>query len=319
MINVLMRTVVAVALVLAAGAGASSAAFPERDITFLIPFSPGGGMDSTSRQVARLMPKYLPNEVNVIPKNVPGAGGRKGYGMLSKAAPDGYTISVINMPGAIIPQLTGAEVNFDVTRFVWIGRMSTSPYLLGVSGKSSIRTLDDIRNLGRPLKIAATGYGSTAYTGASVLRSVVGFPAQFITGYKGSKAYIVGVIRGDGDAAVAPTQTFNKYVMSGDIHGIVTFEETSSFAGVPTIAQAGYPELTGLGVERMVAATPGTPAEVARILSDALGKAIGDAESQAWAEKTKRPFSHLTGDQTQAAVDKALAIFRKYPDALQKQ
>ncbi len=308
----------AAAFVAAAFVGNAQAAFPEKDITFLIPFAPGGGMDSTSRQVAKNMGKYLPNKVNVVPKNVPGAGGRKGYGLLAKAGGDGYTLSVINMPGAIIPQLTGQKVNFDVTKFVWIGRMSTSPYLFGVSGKSSIKTVADLKNLGRSVKILSTGFGSTAYTGASIFKTVVGFPVQFVTGYKGSKQYIVGVVRGDGDAGIAPTQTFNKFVKSGDIHGVVTFEEKSSFKGVPTIAEAGYPELTGLGVERMVAAAPGTPANIAKILSDAVAKAIADTDSQAWATKTRRPFGHLSGADTQAAVDKALAIFKKYPAALAK-
>ncbi|MBT5938316.1 MAG: tripartite tricarboxylate transporter substrate binding protein [Rhodospirillaceae bacterium] len=309
----------AASFALAGVMGTASAGFPEKDITFLIPFSPGGGMDSTSRQIAKTMSKYLPNKVNVVPKNVPGAGGRKGYGLLAKSKPDGYTISVINMPGAIIPQLTGKKVNFDVTKFVWVGRMSTSPYLLGVSGKSAIKSLKDIKNLGRALKIPSTGFGSTAYTAASVLKTVVNFPVKFVSGYKGSKAYIVGVVRGDGDAAVAPTQTFRKFVKSGDIRGIVSFEAKSSIKGVPTIADAGYPELTGLGVERMVAATPGTPAAVAKILSDAIAKAANDVDSQAWAKKTRRPFSHLTGSQTQAAVDNALGIFKKYPAALAKQ
>lgn len=49
------------------------------------------------------MGKCLPNNVNVVPKNVPGAGGRKGYSALQRARPDGYTISTINMPGAAIP------------------------------------------------------------------------------------------------------------------------------------------------------------------------------------------------------------------------
>lgn len=299
--------------------GSARAEFPEKNITFLIPFSPGGGMDSTSRQIAKVMAKYLPNNINVVPKNVPGAGGRKGWGELYRADPDGYTIAVFNMPGAAIPQFTGEKVSYDINKVVWIGRMSTSPYMLGVSGKASIKTLNDIKALGRPLKIASTGFGSTAYTGASIAQHVIGYKTKFVTGYKGSKQYILGVVRGDADAAVAPTQTFRKFLQSGDIHGVVTFEEKSSFKGVPTIAEAGYPELTGLGVERLIGAPPGTPANIQKILSDAVGKAAMDSDSKSWAKKTKRPFAHLSADQTLAAVKKSLANFAKYPDALKKQ
>ena len=118
---------------------------------------------------------------------------------------------------------------------------------------------------------------------------------------------------------MAPTQTFLKFVQSGDIRPIVTFENKSSFPGVPTIAEAGYPTLTGLGVERMIAAPPGLPNNIRNILSDAVGKAAPDVDSLAWAKKTKRPFGHLTAAQTQAAVDKAIATFTKFPEALKKQ
>lgn len=55
---------------------------------------------------------------------------------------------------------------------------------------------------------------------------------------------------------MAPTQTFRKFVEPGDVRGIVTFQSTSSFEGVPTIAQASYPDLDGLGVNRLIAAPP---------------------------------------------------------------
>ena len=151
------------------------------------------------------------------------------------------------------------------------------------------------------------------------MKEVIGFKVNFLTGYKSSGAFILGVVRGDAEAAIAPTQTFNKFLKAGDIRGVVTFEKKSSFPGIPTIAKAGYPELTGLGVERMVAAPPGTPKKIRDILSDALVKAAADADSQAWAKKTKRPFSALSGGETQAAVDSALAMFEKYPKALERK
>lgn len=312
--------VVAVAAAVALGAASQARAeYPEKDITFLIPFSPGGGMDLTARQIANVLPKYLPNKVNVVPKNEAGAGGRLAMGQLYRSRPDGYTISVFNLPGAAMPQMTGEKVSYDITKIVWIGRMSTSPYLLGVSAKSDIKTLADIKKLGRPLKIASVGFGTTVYTAASILKSVVGFETAMITGYKGTRNIILGVIRGDADAAIAPTQTFASFVRAGDIRGVVTFEEKSSYPDVSTIAEAGYPQLTGLGVERLIGAPPGLPAEIQKVLSEAVAKAIRDPESAAWAKKTKRPFAYLPAEKTQAAVDRSLKNLADYPDALKEQ
>ena len=164
-----MRTLAIIALaVLSLGlATRGEAAFPEKDITIIIPFSPGGGMDTTPRAIVGPMSKYLPNNVKVIPKNVPGAGGRRGYSELMRAAPDGYTICVINFPGAAIPSLTGEKVNYDINKFVWIARLSNSAYLIASSGKNdAIKSFDDLKKLGRPIKMTHTGYGSTSYSAA---------------------------------------------------------------------------------------------------------------------------------------------------------
>ena len=169
-----------------------------------------------------------------------------------------------------------------------------------------------------PLKVTGTGYGSSAYTATKVASLVMGFPVSQLTGYDSSTQYVMAAVRGDGDAAMVPMETVSKFLQSGDLVGVVNFEEKSRFKGIQTSAEAGYPELTDLGVERMVAAPPGTPKEIQKILSDAMVKAIADADSQEWASKTKREWAYLPADKTQAAVDRALAVFTKYPDALKK-
>lgn len=309
--------IAALAMTLGLPSGASAAGFPEKDITFIIPYSTGGGMDTTARAIARVMGKYLPNNVNVVPKNVPGAGGNKGYNELLRSEPDGYTICVVNFPGAAIPQLVGKEGAVDTSKFAWVGQMSTSAYVLAVSGKTdTFKTLDDLKNLGRPAKLTHTGFGSTSYAAAGIIKDAVGFEAVPLTGYKSSKDYILGMIRGDGDGTVAPVETFYKFVQSGDVRVLMTFEAKSTIEGVPTARELGYADLEGLGVYRLVAAPPGTPKEIVQILSEAMQKAILDTESQAWAEKTKRPFNPLTADETQAAVDGIIGLYTKYKSSI---
>jgi len=320
MIKKTLASVAAVGLVLAAGAtSAQAAGFPEKDITFVIPFKPGGGMDSTSRAVARVLGDHLPNKVNVVPKNVPGAGGKKGYGVLQRAQADGYTISVVNYPGAAMPSLTGENVTYDIGSFTWLARMSQSEYLLATNKKSGFKTLDDIKKSAKPAKITQTGFGSTAYAAAGVLKMVVGFKASHLTGYEGSKQYILGLIRGDGDLAVAPVQTFRKFIQSGDVVPIITFEAKPSIPGIMTAAQAGYPELTGLGVHRFIAGPPGMPENIRKILSDAIQKALADPITTAWAKKSKRPLHPMDADEADKEIKKSLAFYSKYKAALGKQ
>jgi len=316
MIKRMMTALAVVGVAFASFASAAKAEFPEKDITFIIPFAPGGGMDSQSRAIAQVLSKHLPNNVNVIPKNVPGAGGKKGYGELARSAPDGYTISVINYPGAALPAVLGEEASYDINTLTWLGRMSAEEYLMAASPKSDVKSLDDLKNASKAVKITSTGPGSTAHVGASMAMSVIGFNGEFLTGYKGSADYILGIVRGDGDIAVAPVQTFQKFVESGDVIPIMTFQKTSTLEGVPTAAEAGYAELDGMGVERYIAGPPGIPDDIRKILSDAIQKAIADPETQEWAKQTNRPFQGLDAEESEKAVKASLAVMVKFKDAL---
>jgi putative tricarboxylic transport membrane protein len=314
------RVLGAVAVAALGLSGPALAEFPEKEITFIIPFSPGGGMDTTPRAIIGPMSKYLPNHVKVVPKNVPGAGGRRGYAELARANPDGYTICVINFPGAAIPSLTGQKVTYDMNEFVWIARMSNSAYAIASAGKNdAINSLDDLKKLGRPVKMTHTGYGSTSYAAAGIVRDALGIESTPLTGYKSSREYIVGMIRGDGDATIAPVESFYKFVQSKDVKALVTFEAKSTLPGVPTIRSLGYEELEGLGVDRMVAAPPGTPDSVRKILSDAIVKAMQDPEAQAWAKKVKRPFDPMDTEQATAYLKKSIAFYTKYKSSLLKR
>ena len=89
--------------------------------------------------------------------------------------------------------------------------------------------------------------------------------------------------------------------------------------GVKTVAELGHPELSGLAVERYVVAPPGTPANIVKILSDALGKAASNPELKAMAAKTGEPLDYIPAAGAQAAFNKALAIYEKHKAAIRRK
>jgi tripartite-type tricarboxylate transporter receptor subunit TctC len=307
---------VAVAATVLVSASSAWAQFPQKNIEFLIPFGPGGGFDRTVRLIAPFMEKAMPKRVEVLPKNLPGAGGRRALATVYRAKPDGYLISIMNSPGAAIPALLGEKVEYDLSRFSWVAKVGAEEYMIGVSAKSSLRTIDDLKKLGRPVKIPTTGFGSTAYAAAAVFAEAFGLKAEHIPGYKGTNDYIVGIVRGDGDIAVAPVSTFKQFVESGAIRPLVTFEQTTSMPGVKTVAALGHPELSGLAVERYVIAPPKTPADIVKVLSDALGQAAANPELKAKAEKSGEPLDYIPAEQAKAAFEKALSVYQKYKTAI---
>jgi tripartite-type tricarboxylate transporter receptor subunit TctC len=310
----------AVAVALAGLSMPAQAAWPEKNITFVIPFSPGGGFDTYVRLIAPFLEKHLPNKVNVVVKNVPGAGGRKGLTEVYRSKPDGYNIVIVNVPGAMVPPLVGTKVDYDLEKITWIGRLSFDSYLLTVAGKSPIKTFDEFKTYAasNPVKAPSTGAGSTAHAMTKVFFKVLGIKEQMVTGYKGTKEMTLAVIRGDTPAGILPSESTRKYIEAGDIRALLTTEDPSDYPGVPTAKSVGLTDLDGLFIHRLVAAPPGLPEPIRSALSKAFTAAMADPELKAAAKKANRPFAALDGAQAEAAVKKQLALYLRFKDALKE-
>ena len=311
----------AAALALTVGFSAPAAAdFPEKNINFVVPFSPGGGFDVYSRLVAPFLEKHLPNKVNVVIKNVPGAGGRKGLTQVYRARPDGYNIVIVNVPGAMIEPILGKKVQYDLEKITWLGRISIDSYLLGVAKNSSIKTLDDFRKFAasNTVKVPSTGPGSTAYAVTKVFFGVLNVKGEIVTGYEGTKEMTIGLIRGDTPAAVLPVESTRKYVEAGDVRPLIVTEDPNPFKMGKSAKDLGVNDLDGLAIHRLVAAPPGLPANVKKVLETALAEALADPGMKAAAKKANRPLHPLDAAEAEKAVKRELATYLKFKDELAK-
>ena len=290
--------------------------YPEKDITVIIPYSAGGGFDSYVRGVLPVMQKYLPNDVNLIPRNMPGAGGRKGATAIYRARPDGYTIGAFNLPGLLLPEVLGEAVAYDLSKVTWLGRISEDEYVLVAAGSSAITSVGDLKALDRPVKFTVTGAGSSAHVASLIATHLLGIDARFITGYQGSQAYILAAVRGDGDVAIGPSTSLSGYTESGDLKVIASFQESSSFPGAETAATLGLPDLNRLTLQRLLGAPPDLNDEARTVLVDALAQALADAELSAWSESTGLPLAPLSGDAAAANFADQRSFYEEFKDIL---
>ena len=296
------------------------ASFPDKDITLIVPFSPGGGFDTYARLVAPFLEKHLPNKVHVVIQNEPGAGGRKGLNDVYRSKPDGYKIVIVNVPGAMVPPIIGEQVGYDLAKITWIARVSDDAYLLCVPGKSQLKTFAEFKAYAAKtkIKIPSTGTGSTQDSVAKVILGVLGIHGEIVTGYKGTKEMTLALMRGDTPVGILPQQSTRKYIQAGEIRALMTTDDVSPYKNVPTATSLGHDDLNGLLIHRLIAAPPGTPASVQKILSDAFLAAMADPAAEAAAAKAHRPFAPLDGQQAEAAVKKQLALFLRFKDELKK-
>ena len=300
-------------------ASAAPAAFPAKNIQFVIPYAPGGGFDTYVRFIAPVMEKYLPRKVSIVPMNVSAGAGSRGVAQLYRARPDGYTIGILNIPGMFILQQQQGTSAYDLAKFTWVGAMGEGErYLISVSAKSPIRNFADLKALSarRPIKFSVTGPEGTAYVATMIGAQLLGLRKQLITGYKGSADYVVAAVRGDSDAVVAAIPTTMRYVRGGSIRSVVSFETHSSIPGIPDATTLGQPELDRISVERLVAAPPGTPADVQNILSTALSKALADPIVVKWAKDNDLIMLPKTPAQALAILTEQRAFFEKWKTVL---
>lgn len=273
-------------------------------IKFIIPYSPGGGFDTYVRTLAPALERELGEGAQVVPENVPGAGGNKGSALVTRAEPDGYTIGIFNIPGLTVAQLRGDELSFDPSSITWLANLGTARYGIAVAADSELQTVEDLCSLEQPAKLAQTGPTSSGYVTAKIAFEIMACPYEIITGYQGSSEAFVAVMRGEVEGSVRPIGSTMKYLESGDMRMVVTFEEESSLEGVESAVEAGHPDLARLGLERMVGGPPGLPEDIVERLSQAIVNAAQSPEMREWAKSTNNPLDPVgSADAAQLNAD----------------
>src|SRR2546423_2195317 len=293
----------------------SAAAFPTKNIQFIIPYAPGGGFDVYVRLIGPVMENYLPNKVSIVPVNIAAGGGSRGVAQLYRAKPDGYTVGILNIPGMFILQQQQGTSAYDLSKFSWIGTMGEGErYMISVGAKSPLKSFADLKALSakRPVKFSVTGPEGTAYAATMIGTQLLGIRTQLISGYKGSADYVIAAIRGDSDAVIAAIPTTLRFARGGQLRVLASFETQSSIRGVPDATALGQPELDQISVERLVGAPPGLPAPVQNVLAAALAKSLQDPVVTKWAKDNDLIMVPRAPDATAKLVAQQRAFFDKW-------
>ena len=272
----------AVATVLATGLapGESRAqAYPNRPITMVVPFAPGGPTDIVARIVAERMSQTLGQQVVI--ENVAGAAGTTGATRVARAAPDGYTLlmgpmSTMSFSPALYPRLA-----FDpLTDFEPVGIVASAPIMLVASNGSPGATLADfsshLKSNAQGVNNGNAGVGSTSHLACVLYNNRVGVNPTLVP-YRGTGPALQDLVAGQIGYMCDQVTSLMAQVQAGAVKPLAVLAPTRSavLPNVPTAAEAGLP-----GVEMVVwnsiFAPKGTPAEIVTALNAAIQKAIDD-------------------------------------------
>jgi tripartite-type tricarboxylate transporter receptor subunit TctC len=280
----------------------------------VIPYNPGGGFDTIVRTYAPVLEDIL--GTTIVPENIAGASGTRGGQAVYRAEPDGYTIGIFNIPGLSVTEATDRDIGFPLSEITWIANLAEEQYAIAVKSDSPIQSIEDLCNLGRPIKLSDTGVDSTSSITAVIGFDIIGCPISNITGYGGSNDTMIAVMRGEVDATLKPVGSLSKYTESGDLRLIATLTDETVVEGVPTTTELGYPELAKFTINRVVGGPPDMPQDVVQTLEDAFRQATESAPVQDWAEGTATTLNFMGAEATKAMMDDLSSFYIQYKDLL---
>jgi tripartite-type tricarboxylate transporter receptor subunit TctC len=223
----------------------AKAAWPERAITLLHGFAPGGGTDTTARVIAEGLSKALGQTMVVETK--PGAGTTLAGAQIARAAPDGYTISLITATYAASSAFYKSLPYRPVDDLKGICQVSESPYMFSNNAESPYKSLAELiaaAQKAEPLTFTygTPGVGSGPHLIVEQISQLAGVKFQHIP-FRGGAQAVIEVLAKRVDFMVDPPISMMEQIKAGKFRAlaVTTAERFPSFPDVPTVAEAGFP------------------------------------------------------------------------------
>ena len=248
--------------------------YPNRVVELIVPFPPGGGVDTEGRVIAQKLSDALGKQVIVV--NKPGAGSVIGVRDAAKAAPDGYTILML-VTGASLPANTGYDLEKDFTP---IGLIASIPIVIMANPSVPVKTMADIVALAKKkpgtLTVGTPPAPTLNYFGAEAFKGMSGADMTIVT-YKGTGPLTTDLLGGHVMIGFNTLPPAIGNIKAGKIRAIAVAapQRLAAVPDVPTTAEAGMPGLDIVQYYGLVAPA-GTPKPIIEVQSlELFGRIVG--------------------------------------------
>jgi len=241
-------------------AAPAQAGWPERTITIIVHFAPGGANDLLGRLIAAELTPILGQSVIVV--NRPGANGNIGVEAAAHAAPDGYTLLVASGSALVNPSVR--KVPYDLEKdFVPVAYLGASPNVILTNSKSGIESVDDLiaKAKAEPGKLTfgTPGVGSTPHMAMELLMASAGIKLVHVP-FSGLGPAVTAMMQGTTDLTAVTVAGVMGYINAGTARALLQTgkEPWPELPDVPTIEKAGIKDAASETVQ-IVLAPAGTP------------------------------------------------------------
>jgi tripartite-type tricarboxylate transporter receptor subunit TctC len=313
----LRAAAVLISLAVTTAPSAQNAPFPTRPIKLVVPYPPGGPLDTAARALAEQVKQGLGV---VVVENRPGAGGNIGVDQVAKSAADGYTLVIGAVATHAVNPWLFSKLPYDpVKDFVPITLIAHVPNVLVMTPEraaqlqvTSARDLIDyLRRHPGQLNYASGGNGSAGHMAGELLKSQAGVSAVHIP-YAGAGPAQLGLLAGQTDFMFDNLASATAQIKAGKLKAfaVTTAQRAAALPDVPTMAESGLP---GFDVSTWfgVFAPAGTPAAVVARLNESLTAALRTPEMRERLARMGAEPAPMSSEQFAQLVRSELAKYQK--------
>lgn len=261
---------------------AAHAAFPDRPIRLVVPYAPGGGVDTVMRLIGPRMSAVLGQPVVI--ENKAGAATILATEAVAKAQADGYTLLATGAP-IYLNSALGKTLPYDpLVDLAPVSLVVILPGIIAVNPKAPPRSLRELvewsKTVPGGVNFASAGGGSIGHLGGEFLASRSGAKLAHV-GYKGSSPALVDVMSGQVPVLVDALVPTGAQASAGKVRAlaVASKQRVPSLPDVPTLTEAGYPDADFGGTFGLMLPA-GTPPDIVARLNAAVKAALADTETR---------------------------------------
>lgn len=318
-----VRVLAIVSLLTASAAVAQQPFYAGKTIEMIVSTGAGAGQDTNARLVARYWSMHIPGHPNIVVKNMPGAGHVRAANYLANQAPrDGTSLGAI-VPAFLLAQVLGTTkgIQFDASKFEWIGASSASNSTIYVWHDAPVKTMEDAMT--REVLMGATGAGSYTEIYPTIMNAIVGTRFKLVSGYAGTPDVNLAMERGEVQGRAG--NNFNSlhvekpdWERDGKIRFLaqVGLQRDPDHPDLPLMLEFGRTEAdrrllrlfsADIAVGRPFLTTPGTPPERVEQLRRSFDETMRDPGFLKEADANSIDIAPVRGEALQSIVGDIIA------------
>ena len=261
------------------GAALAQEKYPSKPVKIVVPYAPGGATDITSRIFGEHMKNSLGQQFVV--ENKPGAFGILGIEEMARAKPDGYTLFVGNVStNAITPVLFQKKFNINFEKDVLsVTRLAIYPsFIITTTANFDVKNVNELQDYAKKnpgkVRYSSAGVGSFPHYDMEIFTRRMGVDMVHIPNKTGAAGMINDLVVGDALVAVLNSASSAAMIKAGKLRPIAVIAEQrlKEYPDVPTLAEAGYPNVGTLHWQSMFA-----PAQTPKPVLETIFKAVQEA------------------------------------------